>query len=88
MILEILADTGQVMNPIDAKLAQVIFGADSRQHQQLRGFDGAGAYNDLASGHCGQVRTFVLKLNTGCAAVMDDHPVNQGMGYQGQVGAR
>lgn len=52
VILQILADAGQVMQRDDADRFEMVGGTNARQHENLRRVEGAGAENDLARGMC------------------------------------
>src|SRR4249920_3248063 len=48
MVLEVLADSGQVMNDLDPELAQLVGWADPREQQEPRRVDGTAGDDDLA----------------------------------------
>ena len=48
VVLEVLADPGQVLDDVDAERPQLIGGADARQLQELRRVDRPAAEHDLA----------------------------------------
>jgi hypothetical protein len=80
-------DPGGVGDRLDAKLLEVVAGADAGQHQQLGRVDCAGAEDDLAPGlHRGlreQVRGQVL--DRGSAPGFDRHPLGPAAGPDLQV---
>ena len=47
MVLQALADAGQIMVDLDAMLSQLRRRADAGDHQELRRLDGAGGEDDL-----------------------------------------
>ena len=49
MVLQALADAGQVMEDVDADLAEMLGVADTGQLQQVRRVDGAAAEDDLGA---------------------------------------
>ena len=51
MVLEVLADAGQVVDHVDAEAGEVLLVADAGELEQLRGVDGAAAEDHLAGGH-------------------------------------
>ena len=46
MVKQVLSHSGKVMNERYAKLLKLVFGADSRQHQQVGGLDSPGAQHN------------------------------------------
>ena len=50
VVVQVLADAGQVVDDLDADLAQVGRGADAGQHQQLGRVDGATGQDHLGVG--------------------------------------
>ena len=51
VVLEVLADAGQVVDHVDAEAGEVLLVADAGELEQLRGVDGAAAQDHLARGH-------------------------------------
>ena len=56
VVLEVLADAGQVVHERDAELGEVLLVADAGELEQLRGVDRAAAQDDLAGGHAAASR--------------------------------
>src|SRR4029077_18053568 len=50
MVLQILADAGQVLDDVDSKAAKRLRFPDSREHQKLRAMDGAGSKDHFLVG--------------------------------------
>ena len=50
MVLEVVADAGQVARHLDANCLQLVAGPDAGEHQQLGRAEGAGGEDRLARG--------------------------------------
>jgi len=61
VVLEVLADTRQVVDDLDAEGAELVGRPDTRQEQELRRVDGAAAEDDLAVG-VRDVRAIVVQI--------------------------
>lgn len=93
MVLEVLADAGQVHGRLDASTAQLLGVTDSRALQDKRRGEGAAADDDLLSGAEDAALRFFAVEGLGwdggdadSAAVLDDDPVDLGVALQVQVG--
>ena len=56
VVLEVLADAGQVVHEGDAELGEVLLVADAGELEQLGRVDRAAAQDDLAGGHAARRR--------------------------------
>ncbi|PSR74455.1 hypothetical protein BD289DRAFT_217930 [Coniella lustricola] len=88
MILQVLADAGNVLDDGDVQLLQLVLGAQPRQQQQARGVDGAGAQDGLGAGVDGAARAVAQgQVDAGDGVVVDVDARDPGVGQDGQVGA-
>ncbi len=85
VVLEVLADAGQIVDHLDAGPCEFVRRSDARQQQELRRVDGAGAEHDFGRGigllHLAQPQI----LDTDGAAVLDQQARRQYAGGQRQV---
>ena len=79
------ADAGQVVDDLDADLAQVGRGADAGQHQQLGRVDGATGQDHLGVGVDRRVLVAGPVGDADRASAVDDHPLDEGAGAHGEV---
>ncbi len=86
VVLQVLADTRQVADHLDALAIQVLRRTDPRQQQELGRIDGAGSDDHLA--HGGQLLGAALArdLDAGRSPGLHQHPAGQGAGDHRQVG--
>lgn len=71
MILEILADSGQVVDRCDLDLAQLLGGSDARAQEQFGGGQGTGGEDDLVGGDLSGTSP-EIDLETGDLLVVDE----------------
>ena len=73
MVLQVLADAGQVDDDVDAVLAKMRRRADAGEHQELRRDVGAGGEDDLGVARMGAMLGAVMQVaDADGAAVLDD----------------
>ena len=63
MVLQVAADAGEVVNDVDAELAQLVGRAVAGEQQELRGVVGAAGEDDLALGLQAVVPAVLTALN-------------------------
>jgi hypothetical protein len=88
MLLQILADARQVLDHVDADRAEVVGGADPRQHQQLRGAVGARRQDDFPVGADLLELALSHIFDADRPAALDQDAHRLGMGEDGEVGPR
>ena len=74
VILQVLADAGQGMHAPRCRAAQLVGGADARQHQQLRRIDGAGGEHDFALARATSMLAEPQVVHANGALALEDQP--------------
>jgi len=80
MVLQVAADTRQLVQAVDADRLQVIGRADARQHQELRRVHRASRENDLAAAARYLVAAVDLVTHAHGAIAVEDDPLDQRVG--------
>ncbi|MNZ76473.1 hypothetical protein D3C78_949790 [compost metagenome] len=85
MILQVLADAWNVLHHRDGVLLQLCRGPHTRQHQQLRGFEGAGRHNDLARRIDALATSVTQNLDSDRCMPLEQHTLDFAPGAHGKV---
>src|SRR5579883_1617906 len=85
MVLQILADAGQVMRGLYAVRCKLVGVADAGQHENLRGIDRAGREDDLLIGAGAKALAILLIFHCKSAAALDDDALGQGVSGDGEI---
>src|SRR5690348_1435199 len=85
MVLQALADPGQVLHERDPERRQMLLRPDPRQHQELRRVDGAAAQDDLASGACFELPAAPPERDADGAAALEEDLVAERLGHDLQI---
>ena len=86
MVVEVLADPGQVGDDRDLESAQHRTGPHPGEHEQLRRVVGAAAEDDLAPGPELERLAEPCAADADGAATLDEHAVDLDVGLDGDVG--
>lgn len=87
MVVQVLADAGQVRGHLDAELAQVRGRSDTREHQQLRRIDRAAGQDDLACGVGGVLDAVAPVAHTRRRGAAQQHLRHEAVGAHRQIRA-
>ncbi|MNF99989.1 hypothetical protein D3C84_829100 [compost metagenome] len=86
MILQVTADTGQLMGHTDAQFFQERARADAGALQDARRTDGTRAKDDFLARLEGFRLTLPTRTDRRCAAVFQEHAVDFNVGQHGEIG--
>src|SRR5687768_1851806 len=87
MVLEVPANTGEVVTHLDPGRAQVIGGTDTGDHEQLRRVDRAGGEDDLTLCMRSHEGAGPNVLDTEGAPSLEENAHRMGAGDDGEIGA-
>ena len=87
MVLQVAPDTRQLLAHLDTVRAQMIRGADPREHQELRAVEGAGAEDDFAPGTHMALPAFVAADDRDRVLPFEEYALGDAAEPDRQVGA-
>ncbi|GJC98195.1 hypothetical protein ColKHC_07021 [Colletotrichum higginsianum] len=88
VVLQVLADAGEVVDDGDAEVVELLLGADAGQQHEARGVDGAGREDGLGAGGDGALGAVLEgEVDAGDGVAADVELGDPGVGEDGQVRA-